>query len=62
MRKPKAIVLVAETECCGLKVVPTEPVDHPRHWDKLASKWQECRIVRVWEYTARRLHVVKARV
>lgn len=66
-KKPKAVVLVAETACCGLKVCPTEPVGAPVHGYRedrdgpWCGPWVLCKIVRVWEYAAKRVHIVKAR-
>jgi len=68
MKKPKCVVLVAETECCGIKVCPTEPVGAPVHpWKEWrdgpwAGHWVLCKIVRVWEFEAKRLHVMKAQI
>jgi hypothetical protein len=56
MRKPKSVIYVAETECCGMVIHdPTSP-GNPCHGRRRGEKtpvhgaYVPCKIVRYWEY------------
>ena len=64
MKKPRGVVYVAETSCCGMKVHdPTwgakpchaRRCDLDKHLPKTES-YPACTIVRYWEYTAHKVY------
>ena len=53
---PKAVIYVAETSCCGLKIHDPRHPGKPAHANRGGEgpPYPECKILRYWEYGAKR--------
>lgn len=52
MKKPKAVVYVAETSCCGLVIHDPRMPGVPAH--HRGSRYESCTVVRFWEFVPKR--------
>lgn len=51
---PSAVIYVADTACCGLRVHNPRDAGAPAHYNQDRKTFETCKILRYWEYAARR--------
>lgn len=54
MKKPHAVIYVAETSCCGLRVHDPAQLGSPAHTRIGGPGYESCKIVRYWKFRASR--------
>jgi hypothetical protein len=61
-KKPKGVIYVAETKCCGLKIHSPYDVAKPCHGRRpgedvnKTDSYPSCKIIRYWVYKANRVY------